>query len=128
MNIRSISCTFAGLLAVVFLIALTPRHDFTSKGIVLPAQHIRPAISPDDVTLYHQMPTAHVESLGQVRAELSFHTLNTETQDALFQKVKTLAAGVGANGVVINYLVPDDGVRHMLMFIGTAIYLPRSKH
>ncbi|MCX7125858.1 MAG: hypothetical protein NTU49_09015 [Gammaproteobacteria bacterium] len=130
MNIRSIVCTFAGLLAVVCLVAMAPQYQFSPKGILLPAEHVRPASSPDDVQIYQQAPAGNYQTLGQVHAELSFHTLSTQTRDEILQKAKTLAASVGANGVIVNYMVPDDGVRHMVMFVGTAIYSPlaRSTH
>ncbi|MCX7121497.1 MAG: hypothetical protein NTZ67_06980 [Gammaproteobacteria bacterium] len=130
MNIRTLTCTVAGLLAVLCLVAFAPKQIFMPKGIVLPAEHVRPSISADEVTILHQAPDGHFQSLGQVHVELGFETLGTQTRDALFQKVKTLAASVGANAVVVNLLVPDDGLRHVLTFMGTAIYIPpaRSAH
>lgn len=130
MNTRTLVCTLAGLLAVVCLVAFAPRQVFTPKGIILPSEHVRAAISPDDVSILKQAPEGNFQTLGQVHVELGFDTLSKQTRDQEFQKVKALAASVGANTVVINLLVPDDGVRHVLTFIGTALYIPsaRSTH
>ncbi|OGT48104.1 MAG: hypothetical protein A3E82_07060 [Gammaproteobacteria bacterium RIFCSPHIGHO2_12_FULL_38_11] len=127
MNIRTLVCTLAGLLAVICLVALAPRQVFTSKGIILPAEHVRSAISPHDVSILQQAPEGNFQSLGQVHVELGFNTLSTQTRDQIFQKVKILAASVGANTVIINLLVPDDGMRRVLTFIGTAIYIPHAR-
>ena len=128
MTLRTTVCTLAGLFAVLCVFVFAPHKPFSPYGIILPTEHVRAAISPDDVIIYNNAPIGKIQKLGQVRAELSFYNMSDETRDTLFHKIKTLAASVGANGVVINYMVPDNGVRHMLMFVGTAIYLPRSKH
>jgi hypothetical protein len=121
---RTVICTVAGLLAVFAVIAFAPAPLFLPKGIALPAEKVLPAISAEQVTIYQQAPSGHALFLGTVRAEMSFQTLDASVKTRLFQKVKTLAASLGANGVVIDMLVPNDGVRHMLTFIGTAIYTP----
>jgi len=125
LNIRTLICTLAGVLAVILLLVLTPHHSFTPKGIALPAKTVRSPISPDQVTIYQEAPTDAFTRLGQVRVELGFEQLGKETKIDLFQKVRALAASLGANGVVLQLLVPNDGVRHTVTFIGMAIYMPQ---
>lgn len=122
MNIRTLICTVFGLAAVFLLWMFIPHQIFVPKGIVLPAEHIRAPISPNSVKIYSEPPIGNYQTLGSVRTELTFDVLDTKTKDLLIQKVKTLAASVGANGVIVTLLVPNNGVRQMLMFIGTAIY------
>lgn len=93
---------------------------------MLPAKHVRASISPDAVVIYRQSPLG-AQKLGQIRVEFAFQELSEQTRDQLEGKVKALAASVGANGVVVNLFVPGDGVRKVLTFVGTAVYVPGSK-
>ncbi len=127
MNFRVLICTVLALLSVCAVFLLAPTQDFSPKGILLPAEKVFPPISADQVTIYTQAPQAHVTQLGVVRVEVEFHTLNEQTKEMLFQKVKEMAATVGANGVIVTMLVPDDGVRHMLTFIGNAVFVPSKR-
>jgi len=127
LNVRTTICTLMGVLALLVLFALTPKPVLAPKGIVLPAQQVRAPISADHVMIYHRAPSATTVTLGQIRVELGFNNQpNEDTKMALFQKIKSLAASVGANGVIVNYLVSNDGIRKMITFIGTAVYVPQS--
>ncbi len=129
MNARTIIATLAGLIVVTLIISLTPRMTFTTKGNALPAEKIFPATSADNVKIYNQAPQSNYTILGTVNAEIKFNTAVTDkTKEALFQKVKSLAASLGADGVITNMLVPDNGIAHMLYFNGVAIYTARSKN
>lgn len=124
MNTRTIVCTVAGLLAVGMLLLLTPTQHFAPQGIALPAAKTLSPASAQQVAIYLRPPAGQFVTVGQVRAEMHVNTLNPAIKKQLFGKVKNLAATLGANGVIIRMLVPDDGVRHMITFMGTAIYLP----
>lgn len=124
MNTRVLICTIAGLLAVTLLIALTPRQTFLPKGIVLPAKITRAPISPDQVTIYNQAPSSDFTRLGDIHIEQAFTVLNAQTRDLLIQKVKEMAASIGANGVIVTLLMPNDQLRKMIVFYGAAIYRP----
>ncbi|OGT43304.1 MAG: hypothetical protein A3F13_07595 [Gammaproteobacteria bacterium RIFCSPHIGHO2_12_FULL_40_19] len=126
MNVRVLICTLAGIVAVALLLLFVPIQEFSAKGIILPAKQVRAAISPESVIIYSQTPQANFTRLGEVRAEIEFSVLDATVKDKLFEKVKTMAASVGANGVIINLMLPNNGVRQMLTFIGTAIYAPTS--
>ena len=106
------------------MLAFVPRPDYSPHGLVLPAKTVRAPISADQVTIYHQAPPGNLQTLGQIRVEYAFNALNVHTRDVLFAKVKSLAASVGANGVVVTALVPGDNLRKVLTFFGTAIYVP----
>lgn len=126
MNFRVLICTLLAFIAVGTVFLLVPTQEFSPKGILLPGEKVFPPISADQVTIYEQAPQAHAIQLGVVRVEVEFHTLNEHTKKILFQKVKEMAATVGSNSVIITMLVPDDGVRHMLTFIGNAVYIPKN--
>lgn len=126
MGARVVVSVLAGMVAVIALCLSVPHFHQDPKGIALPSKEIRPAISPDQVVVYNEFPSGAVTRLGQVRAEMAFRTLDPATKEKLLQEVKVLAAAMGANGVVINMLVPSTGVGQKLTFIGTAIYHPVS--
>lgn len=129
MNARTVIATLAGLLVVVLIILFTPRMSFTPKGNALPAEKTFPATSADNVKIYNQAPQSNFTTLGTVNAEIKFKSAVTDqAKEALFQKVKSLGAKLGADGVIVNMLVPDNGVAHMLYFNGIAIYTARSKN
>lgn len=119
-------CTFVGVLAVLCLLALAPKQTHEPRGIILPAKTVRAPTLADQVVVYQQIPAGHVEELGRIRIEFAYHTLTSETHDAVMNKVKALAASVGANGVVVNLFVPSDGLRRILVFMGDAVYVPSS--
>lgn len=122
---RSVICALAGVLALSIFLLCTPKEVISAKGIVLPAAIVRAPISSDEVRFYNQAP-ASFKKMGDVRVELQFSHLNSETENKLFEKVKSLAADVGANGVIIEMVVPSDMVGKILTFVGTAIYVPNS--
>lgn len=124
MNLRVVICTVAGLFAVLFLLAMTPKHVHEPHGIVLPEKKVRAPISADEVKIYEAPPVGFLQRLGSIRVELAFDDLNAQTRDRLLDKAKSLAASIGGNGVVVKVLVPSDGVRHVLTLMGTVVYIP----
>lgn len=123
---RHLLCTFFGIIALVILYAFIPKAHHAAQGVILPAKTVLAPISPNDVTLYPNAP-AGAKALGLIRVELAFNTLSVEKRDELLAKVKALAASVGANGVVVTVFLPGEGVRKLLTFYGTAVYVPGSK-
>lgn len=121
---RVIVCTAAGLAALLALWAFTPKAEYAPQGIILPAKSVRAPSEKTAIVIYHAAP-ANAQSLGQIRVEYAFETLNADVRDQLFDEIKSLAASVGANGVVIDLLAPGDGVRKVLTFVGTAVYVPK---
>lgn len=129
LSIRTSVCTLAGLCAVLFLLAMVPKKSYLPHGMLLPAKHVRAAISPDQVNVYDQLPTADFRRLGSVRVEMAFSTLDAQARDRLIAKVKSLAASVGGNGVIVKILVPNDELRKVLTLMGTVVYIPgRGEH
>lgn len=124
MSYRALICTAAGIFSVLFLLAMTPKNTHEPRGIILPSKIVRAPISSDDVKIYEASPVGFSQRLGSVRAELAFDDLNAQTRDLLLDKVKSLAASIGGNGVVVKILVPSDGVRHVLTLVGTVVYIP----
>lgn len=119
---RHLICTLVGALALICVLLLTPKSNYVPHGIILPAKTVRAAIDPDQVTLYEHDPVNEQQVLGHISIEMALNQLNEATRDAMLAKIRALAASVGANGVVVNVFVPGDGVRKLLIFMGTAIY------
>lgn len=124
MEFRSVICGGLGILAVSFLLFSTPAQTFSPHGIILPAKHTRSPIAPNQVVVYQQEPTITYQALGEVRVEQGFHVPDAASRDRLIQHVKEMAASIGANAVIMKVFVPDDGLRKVFTFIGTAIYIP----
>ena len=124
---RTTICTLAGIVAVALLLLLTPSHPFAAKGIVLPAATIPAPIAADLVTIYDNVPDFHFRRMGQVRAELAFDQETPETRAQLIATVKSLAASVGANGVVVHLFVANNSLSNTLSFVGTAIAVSKGK-
>ena len=126
MNTRTLVCTAIGLLVLAFLFMLTPKPVYLPHGIVLPEKVVRAPITDNQVAIFQAAPNGNYQRLGEVRVEMAYQILDTETRDRLFAYVKSLNAQVGANGVVINMLASGENLRPTLTFIGTAIFIPRS--
>lgn len=125
MSIRTAICTLAGVAAVVCIVALTPTPSFSPQGIILPAQHVRAPIAVDQVRIYNEAPSVAFDRLGTISVEAHFKAVDSSAKEALFQKVKALAASVGANGVVINIFEPNNTeVGPVVSFLATAVYVP----
>lgn len=122
MCIRTVVATVAGCIATAFFIFSTPNYCYVPHGIALPSA-ARSAISADQVTIYEDAPYGNIVRVGEVRAELAYHTLTPETKKPLFDQVKKLAASMGANGVVVNVLLTGGELKNILTFVGTAVYI-----
>jgi hypothetical protein len=63
----------------------------------------RPAISPDQVTIYTRPPRAHYEEIAQIdtSSQGSFAFTAQGKTDAVIKRLKTEAAKLGANGVLL---------------------------
>jgi hypothetical protein len=125
LNSRTLICTLAGLVAVIILVALTPRLTFSPQGITLLLQQApRASISPNDVVIYEQEPSVNFTRLAHISVEQAYRTLNDNTKEMLTQKIKDMAAKIGANGVIVSLIVPSNQLHQMIIFRGTAIYIP----
>lgn len=124
MKARTLICTVVGLIAVMMLIAFSPTQTPTPKGIILPAKHVRAAISPNSVVIYSEPLQAKSLKLGKIRVELAYQNLNEQTKAIVLQKVKSLAASVGANGVIVDYVLTRDDIGRIVTLMGTAVYVP----
>lgn len=122
MNVRHWVCTLVGLLGLALVIFLTPRLTFEPKGMILPAKALRKALPADQVKIYQTPPLGDIQRLGEVRAELAFTQPTQAVKDRLLNSVKQMAASMGANGVVVQLFVENDGMRNVFTFVGTAIY------
>jgi hypothetical protein len=61
---------------------------------------VRPAISPDQVIVYHSMP-AHSRVIGIVTAQSFAGITEQDAKDGALEEVKAEAAKLGANGLVL---------------------------
>ena len=112
--------------AVIVLLIFVPRQHYHPVGIVLPAQTVRAATSPDDVSVYQKMPLM-ADKLGYISIEMHASSAARRQQDqlAMINKAKALAATVGANAVVFNIgygASPEGQALSYYYLMGYAIY------
>jgi len=113
-----------GCIAVFCLFVLTPSLVLLPQGIALPAKSSVPApLSSEVITIYTDMPDHETQRLGRISVEQGFWIDDDTTKQLVLQKVKQLAAGIGANGVVIQTFIAgqSEGIGRIFSFIGTAI-------
>ena len=65
--------------AVVVLLIIVPRQHYVPEGIVLPAQTVRAATTPDDVSVYQKMPLV-ADNLGYISIEMHATGPGTQAQ------------------------------------------------
>ena len=88
---------------VVIVYFLVPPVVYTPKGILLPVSESLSATDPAQVTLFQgSAPSVNPKKIAYVN--IQYHSV-TETQEGyakLQAFAKSLAAGVGANGIVVS--------------------------
>lgn len=82
-----------------FALLLTLFGCATGSSIV--TGKVRPAISPNEVKLYLDPPSKY-ETIGVVEASSDVEFSSQAAQDRAIQELKTQAAKIGANGVLIS--------------------------
>jgi hypothetical protein len=83
------------ILTALILSACATSHVMLGKA--------RPAISPEDVQIYTQPPTAHYEEIARLdtSSQGSFSFTAQGKTDAVIKRLKVEAAKLGANGVLL---------------------------
>ncbi|MFO8080793.1 MAG: hypothetical protein R6V07_10835 [Armatimonadota bacterium] len=72
-----------------------------AEGTTVVTGQKRPAISADQVTLYTQAPQASYETIALVNASSANGWTDQQSLDYAIEELKSQAAAVGANGVII---------------------------
>ena len=92
------------LIVVIFLLLLwlAPKRYHTVRGLVLPKAKPMAVIPANEVTFLQSPPTARYDRLGYINLE-QFYNPKTQSLDeqAVLDRARVLAAGMGANGVII---------------------------
>lgn len=85
---------------LVFLVASLAACAGTSHVMI---GHARPAVSPQDVRIYFAPPQAHYEEIARIETSSSgsFAFGAQHKTDAVIERLKTEAAKLGANGVLL---------------------------
>jgi hypothetical protein len=92
MNLKG---TILTILATTVLAACATSHVMIGKA--------RPPISPDEVRIYQRPPQAHYEEIARLdtSSQGSFAFTAQAKTDAVIKRLKTEAAKLGANGVLL---------------------------
>ncbi len=104
----TLSQTVAVVLALLVVLAMMhfiPKPAFAPHGIILPAKVIKAPISPNQVRIYRALP-AEYQKLGRITIEMhAARGANQRVDQArMVVKAQSLAATVGANGMVFNLM------------------------
>jgi len=92
---------FIGTLIGTVLIA--PLGGCVSSSVAIVGQ-VRPAISPDQVQIYLQPPETRYEEIANLSASsrASFALTDAAKMDKVIERLKTRAAKLGANGILLH--------------------------
>lgn len=98
-------CSIITVLTIMCAILLYPRQNYPMSHMVLPLQKQMPTyprVPSSQITLYpHMMPG--MKKLALITIERYALAPNPNIEQAIGQKMQQLAAGVGANGLVMRY-------------------------
>jgi len=94
MNPRT-RASFTGVLAVVLAVACATSHVMIGKA--------RPPIPPDEVQIYQRPPTVPYEEIARLdtSSQGTFSFTAQRKTDAVIKRLKSEAAKLGANGVLL---------------------------
>lgn len=117
-------------LIVVFVIyLLVPSHRAKPEGILLPTALPQSPIPPEAVTFYSTLTVPYgYQILGYVNVQFYSKEPSSKGKMCLQEYVKQIAAGVGANGVIVTlfgHTMPEvvKGAMSSYVFHGVAIRL-----
>jgi hypothetical protein len=117
-----------GLAAAIVVVWTAPKQVHQPKGIILPAEKIKPAISPDQVSFFQVAPFDY-QSMGLIRiSRYMGNKPSVAAEKEMLTEAKKLAAQVGANGVVVKQFfhtqpgTSPEGL-NSYYFMGEAIYV-----
>ena len=114
------------LVTVLVLMHFVPQQSFYPHGIVLPAKHVRPATQPDAVRIYQSLPNGSLK-LGRLSIEMHAAKGRNQRVDQarMIAKAQSLAASVGANGIVFDLMYggsPEGSALNNYYLMGYAFY------
>lgn len=121
-----------GLIAVAIVMFFMPKANYQPAGLILPAQKTMPASKPADINFYSGAP-ATAQNLGSVRVTMHYSPEDQKAaQKAVMNKVRELAASVGANAVVVKifgHTLPNvtPAAQAMYQFRGEAVFIPNKQ-
>ena len=93
------------LLVVLLMMHFVPKPVFEPHGILLPAKVTLTPASPDQVRVYRSLPDNY-QTLGRITIEMHAAKGANQRLDQVHMvtKAQSLAANVGANGIVFNIM------------------------
>jgi hypothetical protein len=94
----------AGIVVMLIIYSLAPGLVTQPHGVVLPAAHTFPATAVTEVQVLPSM-SAQYKQLGFIRVQLNYTKQSfRQASTQLINYAKKLAATVGANGLVVQYM------------------------
>ena len=125
---RNIIAVLAASVVIIVIYLLVPSYLAKPMGILLPAALPRASISVDQISFYDKLTAPYnYQNLGNINVQYYSRKLTLEEETYLKKCVMRIAAGVGANGIIITlfgHTVPDaaSSIMSSYIFQGIAIY------
>lgn len=115
-----------GLIGTLLIYLSLPVEKHSVQGIALPGKILRDPSNPDNIAFHSELPIS-AQALGFVHLALRIKGDPSDfDEQQILIKARALASKLGANGIVPQAAgATGDGPFHVLMFDGTAIYLPK---
>ena len=104
-NMKKIEKIILKITILVFLFTMVS----CATGSIIVTGKTRPAINPSEVTIYLD-PPKNFETIGIIEASSDIEFSRQATQDRVMKKLKSKAAEVGANGILLlNTEIKESG-------------------
>lgn len=116
---RSLVYLIIILLSIALIDLTKPIEPFRPQGIVLPLAPPLPAIKPEKVMVYTN-DSDRGQSLAMLNLEFHVEKPSELAEATIIEQAKTLAAGIGANGLLIHsfgYSQPLGGDGEFNMYV-----------
>ena len=122
---RTWIATIVGLVAVTFVVWLSPKPIYKARGILLPAQQVYPPIPSHSVVQLMNRPY-NAQVVGYLNIERHYPAPGSQAQQEIARLTQKLSAAVGANGFVVDLfrIGQVTSTKYVYVFRATAYHIP----
>jgi hypothetical protein len=117
---EDVKMRFLRLAVTVFFVAAALsgcEWDYVKNTRAMPVGKARPAVDVSDVAIYIDPPSKY-ETVGVIEACCIYPRTGQKTQDIIINDVKSKAAKIGANGIL---LIKDTGKKEVISVEGGGV-------
>ncbi len=117
-----------GIIIVALIASTFPRDPHQPHGLILPSEKTRAQTSPAAIVLFSQVTAPNqYQSIGRINISQHFTGKSRQSEKAILQKARKLAASLGANAIIVrifghSVLGSVPAAQAIYVFRGEAIY------